>query len=107
MENTHVVDLDHPRGTPAAGTDLEPAAQCSCGERRTILRHQAVSPCAGRALARLKEAHRDEYDRYLAELKAEALAEFEAAWQRHMAGQHRRQNASAAPQQRGPVPDRI
>lgn len=77
-----VVDLDGSSGADAV-TD------CSCGARRTILRHNAISPCAGRALARLKAAHRGEYDRYLAELKAEALAEFEARWDRHLAGDHR------------------
>lgn len=79
-----VVDLDW----DAAESDGV-AAECSCGARRTLLRHFAVSPCAGRALALLKAAHRAEYDRYLADLKAEALAEFEAAWDRHLAGDHR------------------
>jgi hypothetical protein len=79
-----VVDLDAPAGAAEAamGTD------CSCGARRTLMRHYALSPRAGRALSRLKAAHRDEYERYLAEERAEALAEFEAAWGRHLAGEH-------------------
>lgn len=81
-----VIDLDGSAGDVQPG---DVVADCSCGARRTILRHISISPCAGRALARLKAAHRDEYDRYLAELKAEALAEFEARWARHLAGDHR------------------
>ena len=80
-----VVDLDR-EDDPAAG---DPSADCSCGARRTILRHNATSPCAGRALAKLKDAHPDEYATYLAELKDEALQDFEARWQRHLAGDHR------------------
>lgn len=67
-----VVDLD--LTVPDSDID-DPSAECSCGVRRTILRHNELSPCGGRALARLKAGHRDEYDRYLAELKMEALAE--------------------------------
>lgn len=85
--NEHdVVDLDQDPAQPA--TD-DPSADCSCGERRTILRYRAISRCAGQALARLKAAHPDEYAKHLAELKEEALAEFEAKWHRHLAGDHR------------------
>lgn len=79
------VDLD-------AGADpaADPVQKCTCGQRRSILRHNAVSPCAGRALARLKAAHPGEYDGYLTELRAEALAAFEADWQRHLGGDHHR-----------------
>jgi hypothetical protein len=68
-------------------------ADCSCGARRTILRHMAISPCAGRAMARLKAAHPAEYAGYLAELKTEALAEFEETWRHHLAGNHGRRTA--------------
>ncbi|UQX13447.1 hypothetical protein [Candidatus Mycobacterium methanotrophicum] len=81
-----VVDLDQAEAQPIAD---DRSADCSCGARRTILRYNALSPCAGRALARLKAAHPDEYAKYLAELKKEALAEFEAKWRRHLAGDHR------------------
>lgn len=64
--------------------------ECSCGQRRSVLRHNAVSPCAGRALARLKAAHPEEYDQYLSELRAVALARFDADWQRHLGGDHHR-----------------
>lgn len=80
-----VVDLDQDVAQPAAD---DPSADCSCGARRTILRYNALSPCGGRALAKLKAAHPDEYAGYLAELKEEALAKFEAKWQRHLAGDH-------------------
>lgn len=80
-----VVDLDQDGTGPSAA---DPSADCSCGVRRTILRYNAMSPCAGRALAKLKAAHPNEYAMYLAELKEEALAEFEAKWQRHLAGDH-------------------
>jgi hypothetical protein len=84
--NMHdVVDLD--RDSAEFFSD-GPSAECSCGVRRTVLRYNAISPCAGRALARLKAAHPDEYARYLAELKSEALADFEARWHRHVAGDH-------------------
>jgi hypothetical protein len=82
-----VVDLD--RDVIVSDIDDHHSAECSCGVRRTILRHNELSPCGGRALARLKAAHRDEYDRYLAELKGEALANFEVKWRRHLAGDHR------------------
>ncbi len=78
-----VVDLDQDALDPP-----NDSAECACGVRRTILRHNVISPCAGRALARLKAAHPDEYAGYLAEQRAEALAEFEATWQRHLAGDH-------------------
>lgn len=78
-----VVDLDQAATRPPGGS-----TECGCGVRRTILRHNSISPCGGRALARLKAAHPDEYASYLAELKTEALAEFEAKWQRHLAGDH-------------------
>lgn len=85
MREGDIVDLDR-----NAGPEVDdPSAQCRCGVRRTILRHHAISPCAGRALARLKSAHPDEYNHYLEELKAEALTEFEAKWNRHLAGDHR------------------
>lgn len=80
-----VVDLDQDPVAPAAS---DYSADCGCGARRTILRHNAMSPCAGRALAKLKAAHPDEYAGYLAALKAEALSEFEVKWQRHLAGDH-------------------
>lgn len=80
-----VVDLDQDVARP----DMDdPSADCSCGVRRTILRYNALSPCAGRALAKLKAAHPDEYAGYLAELKDEALAEFEVKWRCHLAGDH-------------------
>ncbi|WP_041316096.1 hypothetical protein [Mycobacterium sp. JS623] len=80
-----IVDLD--RDDASVEVD-SPRARCSCGVRRTVLRHNAVSPCAGRAMARLKEAHPEEYAHYLSEAKAEALAEFETTWRRHLAGDH-------------------
>lgn len=80
-----IIDLD--RADVAVEAD-SPRARCSCGVRRTVLRHNAVSPCPGRAMARLKEAHPEEYARYLREAKAEALAEFEIKWRRHLAGDH-------------------
>lgn len=80
-----VVDLDQAAAQPSLDN---PSADCSCGVRRTILRYNALSPCGGRALAKLKAAHPDEYAMYLAELKNEALAEFEAKWRRHLAGDH-------------------
>lgn len=79
-----VVDLDRDVD-PLSG---DPSTECSCGARRTILRHNAISPCAGRALAKLKAAHPEEYATYLDELKAEALEDFEAKWRRHLAGDH-------------------
>ncbi|MUL61219.1 hypothetical protein B5P44_01295 [Mycobacterium sp. CBMA 213] len=81
-----IVDLDEPRDTSRAS---ESVTICSCGEKRSLLRFLAVRLCASQALARLKEAHRDEYDRYLAELKEQALAEFESRWRRHLGGDHR------------------
>jgi hypothetical protein len=81
-----IVDLDHDDVSIDADS---PRARCSCGLRRTVLRHNAVSPCAGRAMARLKEAHPEEFARYLREAKAEALAAFETNWRRHLAGDHR------------------
>lgn len=84
MDVPEVVDLDQ---DPAPAED-GPHAECSCGVRRTILRANAISPCAGRAVARLKAAHPREYAGYLAELKQDALAEAEAKWQRHRAGDH-------------------
>lgn len=81
------VDLDTPTAVvPPA--DAGRADTCSCGTRRTLLRHYLVTPCAGRALAKLKAAHPDEYDRYLTELRAEAITAAEAAWTRHCAGDH-------------------
>ncbi|KMO82494.1 hypothetical protein [Mycolicibacterium chlorophenolicum] len=80
-----IIDLDRDDATVEADS---PRARCSCGVRRTVLRHNAVSPCAGRAMARLKEAHPEEYGRYLRDAKAEALAEFETTWRRHLAGDH-------------------
>ncbi|SKU61501.1 hypothetical protein [Mycobacteroides abscessus] len=79
------VDLDHLH----TGTGNAAVTECSCGTRRSLIRHWEVTPCASRALARLREAHRPEYDQYLAELKAEALQRVEDKWQRHMAGDHR------------------
>lgn len=77
------VDLDHLHtGTAATVTE------CSCGTRRSLIRHWEITPCASRALSRLRDAHRAEYDRYLAEFKAEALQRVDAKWQRHMAGDH-------------------
>ncbi|WP_109535912.1 hypothetical protein [Mycobacteroides chelonae] len=79
-----VVDLDHlETGTAATVTE------CSCGIRRSLIRHWEVTPCAGRALSQLRDAHRAEYDGYLANFKAEALQRVEDKWQRHMAGDHR------------------
>ncbi|SIC58097.1 Uncharacterised protein [Mycobacteroides abscessus subsp. abscessus] len=56
--------------------------------RRTIVGHDAISPCAGRAMARLKAPRPAEYAGYLAELKATASAEFEEQWRNHLAGNH-------------------
>ncbi|MEB3022913.1 MULTISPECIES: hypothetical protein [Mycolicibacter] len=81
-----IVDLDQDQSAYSPATD--PSADCSCGVRRTILRYNAISPCAGRALAKLRAAHPEEYAGYLAELKGEALADFEAKWQQHLAGDH-------------------
>jgi hypothetical protein len=80
------VDLDASAETDAAN----PVQECSCGQRRAVLRNNAISPCAGRALAKLKAAHPDEYNRYLTELRAEALAAFERNWQRHLCGDYHR-----------------
>ena len=80
-----VIDLDRAEVTAAAD---DARARCSCGVRRTVLRHNSMSPCAGRAMARLKQAHPEEYARYLRETKADALAEFDAKWRRHLAGDH-------------------
>lgn len=77
------VDLDHLHTGTAA-----PVTECSCGTRRSLIRHWEITPCASRALSRLRDAHRAEYDRYLAEFKAEALQRVDAKWQRHMAGDH-------------------
>lgn len=79
------VDLDHLQ----TGTSNAAVTECSCGTRRVLIRHLEVSRCASLALARLREAHRTEYDKYLAELKSEALQRVEDKWQRHMAGDHR------------------
>lgn len=83
-----VVDLDHPKVF-----DEDPApelvTECSCGARRSTVRYLLVSRCATKALARLKAAHPDEYAQYLAELKQEALAEFDVKWRGHLAGDHR------------------
>ena len=46
-----VVDLDQDAAQAAAD---DHSADCSCGVRRTLLRYNALSPCAGRALAKLK-----------------------------------------------------
>lgn len=81
-DDNEPVDLDHLDG------DSSTARKCSCGTRRSLIRHWEVTPCAGRALSLLKDAHRAEYDEYLAELKAEALQRVDAKWQRHMAGDH-------------------
>lgn len=86
------IDLDHVLDA-AAEMPAECVTQCDCGARRSILRHMAVSPCAGRAMARLKAAHLAEYAGYLAELKATALAEFEQQWRNHLAGNHGRRSA--------------
>lgn len=77
------VDLDHLQAGTAA-----PVTECSCGTRRSLIRHWEITPCASRALSRLRDAHRAEYERYLAEFKAEALQRVDAKWQRHMAGDH-------------------
>jgi hypothetical protein len=81
------VDLDEPAAV-APPAEAGRTDTCSCGARRTLLRHYLVTPCAGRALAKLKAAHPDEYDRYLTELRAEASAQAEAVWARHRAGDH-------------------
>ena len=83
-----VIDLDHVLDA-AAEMPTEGVTQCDCGARRSTLRLMAVSPCAGRAMARLKAAHPAKYADYLAELKAAALAEFEQQWRNHLAGNHR------------------
>lgn len=57
------VDLDHLH----TGTGNAAVTECSCGTRRSLIRHWEVTPCASRALARLRQAHRPEYDQYLAE----------------------------------------
>lgn len=85
--NSEIVDLDRIGLGDLAEDD--PSAECECGVLRTNLRYWEVSRCASRAMARLRDAHRPEYDKYLAELKAEAVAVFEAKWQQHQAGNHR------------------
>lgn len=80
-----VVDLDD----VGAGPDADArSAQCGCGVRRTALRHHAVSPVAGRAMAKLKAAHPAEYARYFDDLKSKALAEFDMKRRQHLAGNH-------------------
>ena len=88
-EEHAIVDLDSLQDD-ASKDPPRVVSECSCGTRRTNLRHWALSPCASRALARLKAAHPEEYAQYLSELKAEALADFEVRWSRHMAGDHGR-----------------
>lgn len=83
-----VVDLDHPEVLDEDHA-RESVTVCSCGERRSTVRHLYVSRCAGMALARLKAAHQAEYAQYLAELKQEALVEFDVKWRGHLAGDHR------------------
>lgn len=87
VDGVEAVDLDHVLGS-VGEVAADCVSECSCGARRTILRHMAISPCAGRAMAQLKAAHSSEYAGYLAELKAEALAEFEQKWRNHLAGDH-------------------
>ena len=82
----HVVDLDEPRDASLAS---ESVTVCSCGEKRSLMRFLAVRLCASQAMARLKAAHRDEYEQYLSELKLHALAGFESRWRRHLEGDHR------------------
>ncbi len=82
----HVVDLDEP---PDSSPASESVTVCSCGAKRSLMRFLAVRLCASQALARLKAAHRDEYELYLAELKLHALAGFESTWRRHLEGDHR------------------
>ncbi|MBS1691238.1 MAG: hypothetical protein JST91_03340 [Actinobacteria bacterium] len=76
-----IVDLDQ----PAAAQE---ATECACGMRRTVLRSWELSPAPGRASARLREAHRAEYDQYLDQERASALAVFDAKWSAHLAGDH-------------------
>lgn len=76
-----IVDLDEPAAT------AEPT-ECACGARRTLVRYFEVRGCQSRALARLRRAHRQEYDDYLADEKRSALATFENKWRRHLAGDH-------------------
>ncbi|MFV8233983.1 hypothetical protein [Mycolicibacterium fortuitum] len=83
-DDSPVVDLDQPK--PAAA-EPEPT-ECSCGARRTLLRHWELTPCPSRALSRLRRAHPDEYATYLAEEKQSALDVFEEKWRRHLAGDH-------------------
>ncbi len=41
-----------------------------------------------RGLARLREAHREEYEQYLDQERASSLAVFEEKWSAHLAGDH-------------------
>ncbi|WP_193606183.1 hypothetical protein [Mycobacteroides abscessus] len=75
-----IVDLDQPA--------VQEVNECACGVRRTNLRSWELSPAPGRALARLREAHREEYEQYLRQERASALAVFEAKWSAHLAGDH-------------------
>lgn len=83
-DDSPVVDLDQPKLSAAAPE----ATDCSCGVRRTLLRHWELTPCHSRALSRLRRAHPDEYATYLAEEKQFALDIFEDKWRRHLAGDH-------------------
>lgn len=75
-----IVDLDQPA--------VQEVDECACGMRRTVLRSWELSPAPGRALARLREAHREEYDQYLAQERASSLAVFEVKWSAHLADDH-------------------
>lgn len=75
-----IVDLDQPAA--------QKVTECACGMRRANLRSWELSPAPGRALARLREAHREEYEHYLDQERASSLAKFEVKWSAHLAGDH-------------------
>lgn len=75
-----IVDLDQPA--------VQEVNECACGMRRTVLRSWELSPAPGRALARLREAHREEYEHYLDQERASSLAVFKEKWSAHLAGDH-------------------
>lgn len=84
------VDLDRLLAGPAAESAPDEITDCICGERRANLRYAALSPCHGRALAQLKAAHREEFDRLHAAEKEKALVRCEEQWRAHLAGDHGR-----------------
>lgn len=85
------IDLDRLLpGYDAATAAPNEVKECTCGARWTIERSMHLSPCHGRALAKLKAAHPEEFAQLFADEKASSLAQFELEWRAHLAGQHGR-----------------